>query len=119
MYDANSNSGGVSLHQCYLYVTIHRVTSTHRFTGKTLDDGSGNEHRAWATLHERFDQEQQRNKRDQQWNGQQQQKNSFVNTGGRVAESSSHASRSPTIAGDVHTTIRLIAKMLTAALRST
>ena len=67
----------------------------------------------------RAKQEQQQNKREQQRNGQQQQKNSFVNTGGRVAESSSHASRSPTMAGDVHTTIRLFGKTLTAALRST
>ena len=66
----------------------------------------------------RAKQEQQRNNWEQQWNGQQQLKNSFVNTSGRVAESSSHASRSPTIAGDVQTTIRLIAKTLTAALRS-
>ena len=55
MYEANSNSGGVSLHQCYLYVTIHRVTSTHRFTGKTLGDESGNDNRTGAALHERFD----------------------------------------------------------------
>ena len=55
MYEANSNSGGVSLYQCYLYVTIHRVTFTHRFTGKTLGDESGKEHRAGAALHERFD----------------------------------------------------------------
>ena len=68
---------------------------------------------------QRNDWEQQRNNWEQQWNGQQQLKNSFVNTSGRVAESSSHASRSPTIAGDVQTTIRLIPKTLTAALRST